>query len=118
MKRALAIALAGLIIVAFITTTGFAQTKAATTKSVTLTGQVVSNDGKMMTVKGPTGNQDFDVSGVKNVTKYKEGDQVMIKYMEKDGKMVASSISKPIMKGKMKKETTTTSEAPAPAPAK
>jgi len=49
MKRALLVVLAVLIGLAVVTTV-FAATKAKTGKSVTLTGDVVSNDGRQMTV--------------------------------------------------------------------
>lgn len=110
MKRALIVVVAVLIGVAFLSP-AFAATKE---KQVSLTGDVMKNDGKMMTVKGPSGEQVFDVSGVKKVDKYKEGDQVTIKYTEKGGKITVSSISKKMIKGKPKKET----EETAPAPAK
>lgn len=103
MKKAMLIVLSVLITVAFVTTV-FAATKAKTEKSVTLTGEVVKNDGKEMTVKGPKGEEKFDVSGVKNVDKYKEGDQVIISYKEKDGKLTAASIKKPMIKGKTEKK--------------
>jgi hypothetical protein len=103
MKKVLVIALTVLIGVAFVTT-GFAATKATKEKSVKLKGEVVKNDGKEMVVKGPKGEEKFDVSGVKNVDKYKEGDTVTISYKEKDGMLKASSISKSMMKGKMEKE--------------
>jgi Cu/Ag efflux protein CusF len=143
MKRALLIVLAMVISVAFVTA-AFAQApaekpagttekapaaekkapaaKAKTEKSVSLKGEVVKNDGKEMTVKGPKGEEKFDVSGVKNADKYKEGDKVTISYKEKDGKLTASSIKKPVIKGKTeKKEVKEKTEKPAPeksAPAK
>lgn len=97
MKKVLVIVLTVLIGVAFVTT-GFAATKAMKEKPVKVTGEVVKNDGKEMVVKGPKGEETFDVSGVKNVDKYKEGDKVTISYKEKDGKLTASSISKAMMK--------------------
>ena len=110
MKRALLVVLAVLIGMSLVTTV-FAATK---TKSVTLTGNVVSNDGKQMTVKGPKAEQNFDVSGVKNADKYNVGDQVVIGYTEKDGVLMAASIRKAIIKGKTEKKTTTdTTETPS-----
>ena len=53
MKKAMLIVLSVLITVAFVTT-GFAATKAKTEKSVTLTGEVVKNDGKEMKDAGRT----------------------------------------------------------------
>ncbi len=111
MKKALPLILAVLFVLACVAT-GFAAEKAGVQKSVKLTGEVVKNDGKEMVVKGPSGEQTFRVSGVKNVTKYKPGDQVTISYKEKDGRLTASSISKPTMKGKEKEETTKEKEPP------
>jgi hypothetical protein len=113
MKRALLIVLAVAVTFSFIST-GFAATRKATMeKSVKITGDVVKNDGKEMVVKGPKGEQKFDVSGVKNVDKYKEGDEVTISYKEKDGQLTASSISESMMKGnKAKEEKSETTERP------
>ncbi len=102
MRKTLFIVLAILISVAFVASAD----AAAKTKSMKLTGDVVSNDGKQMVVKGPSGEQTFDVSGVKNVDKYKQGDNVTINYKEQDGKMTAAKIKKnTLMKGKPSKET-------------
>ncbi len=113
MRRGLIMVLAVLITFALVAAVS-AATKAKSEKSVKLSGDVVKNDGKEMVVKGPKGEETFDVSGVKNVDKYKEGDKVNISYKEKDGKLVASSIRKPIIKGKTeKKETKQSAETPA-----
>lgn len=126
MKKLLLIVLALVMSVAFVTTV-FAQ---ATTekapaaekkspavkseKSVTLKGDVVKNDGKEMTIKGPTGEENFNVSGVKDANKFKEGDKVEVTYKEKDGKLTASKIKKPWIKGKTeKKEVKAKAEKPA-----
>jgi hypothetical protein len=101
MKRSLLVVLAVLFALAWVGA-GFA---AEMEKSVKITGDVISNDGKTMVVKGPDGDQTFDVSGVKNVNKYKPGDQVTISYTQKDGTLTAASISKKMIKGKKKKET-------------
>ncbi len=111
MKKALPVVLAMLCVFAFVATV-FAAEKAGVQKSVKLTGEVVKNDGKEMVVKGPSGEQTFKVGGVKNVTKYKPGDQVTISYKEKDGQLTASSISKSMIKGKEKEETTKEKEPP------
>lgn len=119
MKRILFFVFAVLISVAFISTS-FAQTteksgttekaekkssatKAKTEKAVSVTGEVVKNDGKRLTLKAPEGEKQFNVSGVKNAKKYKEGETVIIKYKEKNGKLTASSIKKPLFKGKTSK---------------
>lgn len=138
MKKALMIVLAVLISVAFVTTV-FAQApaapaapaekapapekpaKAKTTKSMKLTGEVakIDKEAKTMTVKGPKGEETFDVAGVKNLDKYKEGEKVIVSYREKDGKMVASSVKKPWIKGKKeKKEVKEKTEKPAAPEAK
>ena len=111
MKKTLPVMLAVMFVLVFVAT-GFAAEKAGMQKSVKLTGEVVKNDGKEMVVKGPSGEQTFKVAGVKNVTKYKPGDQVTISYKEKDGKLTASSISKSMIKGKEKEETTKEKEPP------
>ena len=71
------------------------------------TGEVTNMDtaAKMMTVKGKKGDMTFDVSGVKMKGEAKAGDKVTVKYMEKEGKMMASSVT---MGGaKTTKKTTT-----------
>lgn len=99
MKRSLLVVLAVLFALAWVSA-GFA---AEMEKSVKITGDVVSNDGKTMVLKGPDGNKTFDVSGVKKADKYKPGDQVTISYKEKDGTLTAGKISKEMFKGKEKK---------------
>jgi hypothetical protein len=59
---------------------------------------------KMMTVKGKKGDMDFDISSAKIKREPMAGDKVSVKYMEKDGKMMASSVHM----GKVKKTKTTT----------
>jgi len=93
-------------------------------------GEVTNMDtaAKMMTVKGKKGDMTFDVSGAKMKGEAKAGDKVTVKYMEKDGKMMASSVTmgkvkttKTTTKRKTEKteETTTPAPAaPAPVPAK
>lgn len=100
MRRSLPVVLAVLFVLAWVGA-GFT---AEMEKSVKITGDVVKNDGKMMVLKGPDGEKTFDVSGVKNVKKYKPGDQVTISYTEKDGTYTAGSVSKDTFKGKKKKE--------------
>jgi Cu/Ag efflux protein CusF len=132
MKRTTMIVLALLMSLAFVTSV-FAQAapekpageKAApaekkapaakATKSVKLTGEVTKIDaaGKTMAVKGPKGEETFDVSGVKDIDKYKEGDKVTISYKKEDGKLVAASIKKPMIKGKGEKKETTEKKEPA-----
>ncbi len=128
MKKALLVGLAVLISVAFMTTV-FAQTtekKETTTTTTTtpekketvtkttrsegmmFTGKVTNMDmaEKMMTVKGRKGEMTFDVSSARMKGEAKAGDMVTVKYREKDGKMMASSVTR----GKARKMKTTTTE--------
>ena len=114
MKKVLLVVLTILISVAFVTTV-FAQTSEKTvttttttpekkvttttttkTKAMTFTGKVTNMDtaAKMMTVKGKKGDMTFDVSSATKKVEPKAGDMVTVKYMEKDGKMMASSVTK------------------------
>ena len=63
---------------------------------------------KMMTVKGKKGEMTFDVSSAKMKGEVKAGDKVKVGYMEKDGKMMASWVTKKGGAKKAKKSTTTT----------
>jgi Cu/Ag efflux protein CusF len=112
MKKALMIALAVLISVAFVATV-FAQAPAKPAdkpagsdkapaaekkadkkeKPKTFKGEVTKVDttGKTITVKGTKGEETFDVSKVKNAEKFKEGNKVTVNYSEKNGKNVAKS---------------------------
>jgi hypothetical protein len=71
-------------------------------------GEVANVDmaAKMMTVKGKKGDMDFDISSAKMKREPMAGDKVRVKYMEKDGKMMASSVH--MGKAKKMKTTTTT----------
>ena len=83
------------------------QTTTTTTKSkgMKFTGEVTNMDmaGKMLTVKGKKGDMTFDISSAKMKGEVKAGDMVTVKYKEKDGTMMASSVTK----GKAKKTKTT-----------
>ncbi len=83
-------------------------TKTTRTKALMLTGRVTNMDmaEKMMTVKGKKAEMTFDVSGAKMKGEAKAGDMVTVKYMEKDGKMMASSVTR----GKARKMKATTTE--------
>ncbi len=59
-----------------------------------------------MTVKGRKGEMTFDVSNVKMKGEAKAGDMVTVKYREKDGKMMAFSVTR----GKTRKMKTTTTK--------
>jgi microtubule-associated protein 1 len=109
MKRALLVLLVLLISAAFVTTV-FAQAPA---KPVIhkITGEVVNVDAaaKMLGVKGPKGEVKFDAatakcSGYKAMDEVKAGDKVAVKYVEKDGKMMATQISKVVPKAATKKK--------------
>ena len=116
MKKTLLFGLAVFVGMAFVTA-AFVQaseTKETTTTTTTTTkhkvmefkGEVTNMDmaAKMMTVKGKKGDMDFDISSAKIKREPMAGDKVSVKYMEKDGKMMASSVKM----GKMKPTTTTT----------
>jgi|GEM_PF-390528 hypothetical protein len=102
-------------------------TKTTKSKAMIFTGEVTNMDtaAKTMAVKGKKGDMTFDVSGVKMKAEAKAGDKVTVKYTEKDGKMMASSVTmggakttkKTTTKTKETKVETTTPAAPAPAPA-
>ena len=76
------------------------------TKAMTFTGKVTNMDtaAKMMAAKGKKGDMTFDVSSAAMKVEPKAGDMVTVKYMEKDGKMMASSVTM----GKAKKTKSTT----------
>ena len=82
-------------------------TTTSKSKAMIFTGEVTNMDtaAKMMTVKGKKGDMTFDVSGVKMKGEAKAGDKVTVKYMEKDGKMMASSVT--MDRAKSTKTTTT-----------
>jgi Cu/Ag efflux protein CusF len=113
MKKVLLVALAIVISVAFISTV-FAQApsekKEMKAKAMSFSGEVTNMDmaAKMMTVKGKDKDMTFDVSGAKIMGEMKAGDKVSVKYMEKDGKMMASSVKmaggKKMEKKEMKEE--------------
>jgi phage baseplate assembly protein gpV len=116
MKKALLVVLALLISVAFVTTV-FAEKYEKETKTTTTTkakamefrGEVTAMDmaAKTITVKGNDGDKTFDVTDAKMKGEAKAGDMVTVKYMEKDGKMIASWVG---MDKREKTETTTTTE--------
>jgi hypothetical protein len=131
MKKALLLGLAAFISMAFVagafaqasdtketttTTTNTPGVKETTTTTTTtkhkgmmFKGEVTNVDmaAKMMTVKGKSGDMDFDISSAKMKRGPMAGDRVSVKYMEKDGKMMASSVHMKEAK-KMKTTTTTT----------
>ena len=87
-----------------VTTTTTETTKS---KAMWFRGRVTAMDtaAKMMTVKGKKGDMTFDVSNAKTKGEAKAGDRVRVKYMEKDGKMMASWVN--MRRAKTTKTTTT-----------
>lgn len=65
----------------------------------------MDTEAKMMTVKGKKGDMTFDVSNAKMKGEAKAGDKVKVNYAEKDGKMMASSVT--VDRAKTTKTTTT-----------
>lgn len=142
MKKVLMIALAALISVAFVSVV-FAQAPAGTTEKKTTTttttpekketvttttttktkvmkfrGKVTNMDmtAKIMTVSGKKGDMTFDVSTAKMKVEPKAGDRVKVRYIEQDGKMVASWVHTKEAK-KIKTKTTTTTKETKEEPA-
>ena len=136
MKRTLLIVLS-LIISAALVTTVFAQEKkaepakpaatalkaAAKSKALYYAGTVASMDSaaKLVVVKGKKGEMTFDVAdakwkGYKAMDEAKAGDKVAVKYVEKDGKMVAALVTKAAEK-KQSKPVSKPSEGAKPAAA-
>jgi len=126
MKKVLMFVCAVVIAVAF-AATGFAQAPPAAApekaapapaaekaKMNHFTGEVTAMDmaAKTLTVRGKKGDMTFDVTNAKMKGEPKAGDKDVVRYMEKDGKMVAKFVGP--KKAWKKKEKT---EAPAPAPA-
>jgi len=122
MKKVSMFVLAAIIGIAFAATAfaqapeGTTEKKETTTTTITKSkvmefrGRVTSMDtaAQMMTVTGKKGDMTFDVSGAKMNSEVMAGDIVSVKYMEKEGKMMASAVKK--IKGKTKTTTTTTEE--------
>jgi ribosomal 50S subunit-recycling heat shock protein len=135
MKKALMLALAVLISVAFVTgafaqapagtpekkTTTTATTTVTKSKPMTFTGKVTNLDtvASTMIVKGKKGDMTFDVSDAKMKESVKAGSNVTVRYTEKDGKMMASSVTMhhgaKTTKKTTSKTTETKEETPAPA---
>ena len=112
MRKGLIIALAVVLSVACITAV-FAQAPAEKAapekmkhKGGHFWGEITTVDmaAKMMTVKGKKGEMTFDVSGAKMEGEMKAGDKVAVRYMEKEGKMMASSVKMARGKRTEKKE--------------
>jgi hypothetical protein len=73
-----------------------APEKPAKPKVRQFTGEVVKVDASTLVVKTKKEEKTFDVSQVKGFKPedFKEGDKVVVKYTEKEGKLVASSVKK------------------------
>jgi hypothetical protein len=87
-------------------------TKTTKSKGMRFYGKVISMDteAKMMTVKGKRGDMTFDVSNAEMKSEVKAGDRVFVKYMKKEGKMMASVVKRTEGKKMKTKTTTTTTE--------
>ncbi|MDW8002064.1 MAG: hypothetical protein RMJ39_05275 [Deltaproteobacteria bacterium] len=89
-------------------------------KARQFTGEVVRVDATTLVVKKDKEEKTFDVSGVKGFKPedFKAGDKVVVKYTEKEGKLVASSVKKPAPKKKEEKPAEKpAAEKPAEKPA-
>jgi hypothetical protein len=139
MKKALLIVLAVLISVAFMTTV-FAQEKKVEPKKDApaaapapakaeakkeapkveeFKGVFVSADAKAKTLVAKDDKAEVTFN-VNKIAKFAAGDKIVVKYTEKDGKKVASSVKKAPAEKKVetKKDAPAAAPAPAPAPAK
>jgi phage baseplate assembly protein gpV len=125
MKRALLVVLSLLFSAALVTSV-FAQEKKAPETSKPKVhhfyGTVTSIDSaaKLLVVKGKKNEMKFDVAdakfkGYKAMDEVKAGEHVKVKYVEKDGKMMAESVYKVI---KTAKKETKTAPKPSETPAK
>jgi membrane protein implicated in regulation of membrane protease activity len=123
MKRTLWVVLSLLFSVALVTAV-FAQEKKATQeskpKALHYYGTVANVDSaaKLLVVKGKKGEMKFDVAGAKwkgykAMDEVKAGERVRVRYVEKDGKMMAQLVYKVVKTAKMK-----TTPKPAETPAK
>ena len=94
------------------------EKKAEKPKTHQYTGTIEKMDAAAIVVKGKQGDKSFDVANAKMKGEPKQGDKVVVKYTEKDGKMVASSVTKSAAEKKpAEKKPAAEKPAPAPAPA-
>jgi len=96
------------------------EKKAEKPKVHQYTGTIEKMDGKMIVLKGQQGEKTFDAASAKMKGEPKQGDKVVVKYTEKDGKMVASSVTKSAAEKKpaeKKPAAEKPAAKPAPAPA-
>ena len=99
--------------------------KAPKSKSMQYAGIIALVDvtAKGIVVKGRKGEMTFDVSMAKwkpyrSMDEVKQGDPVTVRYTEKDGEMMASSVTKESEKKEMKKEAKPGAKPIKPASAK
>jgi hypothetical protein len=94
--------------------------KAPRGKAHSYTGDVtkVDNTLKTIVVKGKKDEMTFDVGTAQMKGDAKEGDKVTVKYTKRDGKMIASSVSKAGDEKAMKKEMKPGAKPVQPASAK
>lgn len=125
MKKALLVVLSLLFSAALVTTV-FAQQKkapeASKPKALHYYGTVASMDSvaKLLVVKGKKGEMKFDVAdakwkGYKAMDEVKTGERVRVKYVEKDGKMMAELVYKAAFKTAKKEMKTAPKPAETPA---
>jgi hypothetical protein len=112
MKKALLIAVLVVVSVALVSTVFAAEAKAP--KALTFKGTVTGMDAakNMLTVKGEKKDMSFNVAGAKwadykAMDEVKAGDKVVVKYVEKEGKMMATTVGKaPVKAPKAPAKTT------------
>jgi len=88
--------------------------KKVAAKAKSFKGEFVSMDAaaKTITAKDAKGEMTFDIAGVKKMAELKAGEKIMVRYTEKDSKMLA----KTVVKQAAKKEAPKKEEAkPVPA---
>ena len=83
-------------------------------------GDFVSADAKAKTLVAKDDKGEVKFEFAKKLAKFAAGDKIVVKYTEKDGKKVASSVKKAPAekKAEPKKDAPAAAPAPAPAPAK
>ena len=101
MKKALLILFVLIFSTAFVTMAFAVEKKAP--KTMMYMGQVVSMEANLLVVKGDKGEMGFDVtgakmSGYKMMNEVKAGDKVTVKYLKKEGKMMAIVVGKAVAK--------------------
>ncbi|MEM3427917.1 MAG: hypothetical protein QW212_06540 [Nitrososphaerales archaeon] len=94
------------------------EAKPAKPKVRQFTGEVVKVDAASITVKKKHEEKTFDVTGVKGFKPedFAAGDKVTVKYTEKEGKLVATSVKKVAAKKPEAKPAPKAEEKPAPKP--